>query len=96
MIDTAQPPTTQQDTISVADLRAAGLTPRQIHRLELLRDCLRCYPLIEHFTGKQWRQLLFLKWRYDHGEYVEDLPSPKPVSDDVTVEQFLTDTLESD
>jgi hypothetical protein len=56
------------------DLRSAGFTPREIHRLHSLRDCLRCYPHLEYFTNRQWRQLLFMKWRYDRGEYADDMP----------------------
>ena len=57
-----------------ADLRAIGLTPREIYRLRMLRDCLGCYPHIEFFNSDEWRKLLFMKWRYDHGEYADDMP----------------------
>lgn len=59
---------------SAADLRSAGLSPREIYRLRAMRDCLRYYPHLEFFANDQWRQLLFMKWRYDHGEYVDDMP----------------------
>ncbi|CAN5519442.1 hypothetical protein BH23CHL2_BH23CHL2_05830 [soil metagenome] len=73
--------TDQQKTFTVqsaADLRSIGLTPREIYRLRAMRDCLRCYPHLEFFANDQWRQLLFMKWRYDHGEYADDMP-PKSV-----------------
>jgi hypothetical protein len=57
-----------------ADLRAIGMTPREIYRLRTLRDCIGCYPHLEFFGNDEWRQLLFMKWRYDHGEYVDDMP----------------------
>jgi hypothetical protein len=94
MIEAAQQTTTRLNTITVADLRAAGLAPRQIHRLQHLRDCLRCHPHIEHFASDQWRQLLFLKWRCDHGEYADDMPPESPHPAGASVEQVLTDVLE--
>ncbi len=57
-----------------ADLRAVGLSPREIYRLRTLRDCIGCYPHIEFFTNDEWRNLLFMKWRYDQGEYADDMP----------------------
>ena len=69
---------TQQTTTTIArtveDLRAVGLTPREIYRLRVLRDCLGCYPHLEFFSNDEWRKLLFMKWRYEHGEYAGDMP----------------------
>lgn len=94
MLEAPQQTTTQLNTVTIPDLRAAGCSPRQIHRLVLLRDCLRYYPHIELFENDQWRRLLFLKWRFDHGEYADDMP-PKTAQPDTTpVEQVLTDVLE--
>ena len=56
-------------TMTAEDLRDAGLSPREIHRLKILRDCVDCYPQIEFFGSSEWKQLLFLKWRIDHGEF---------------------------
>jgi hypothetical protein len=95
MIEAAQQTTTRLNTMTVGDLRAAGLTPRQIHRLQMLRDCLRYYPHIEYFSNDQWRRLLFLQWRYEHGEYADDMPPPAPTVMDVTIEQVLIDVLET-
>lgn len=59
---------------AAAELRSVGLSPREIQRLRQMRDCIECYPQIEFFANDQWRELLFMKWRYDHGEYIDDMP----------------------
>lgn len=76
--------TTKLPVQTIADLRSVGLTPREIHRLRNMRDCLSCYPQIEFFANDQWRRLLFMKWRYDRGEYADDRPpnSVVVISDD--------------
>lgn len=56
-------------TLTAQDLRDVGFTPREIHRLTALRACVDCYPHIEFFGSNEWKQLLFLKWRIDHGQY---------------------------
>lgn len=70
---------TTEPTVEIAqtpaDLRAIGMTPREIYRLRLFRDCIGCYPHIEFFSNDEWRQLLFMKWRYDQGEYADDMPT---------------------
>jgi hypothetical protein len=68
---------------SLVDLRSAGLAPQEIHRLHQLRDCLRYFPRLEFFTNEQWCRLLFMKWRYDRGEYTRDMPhAPQPAGDE--------------
>jgi hypothetical protein len=73
-------PTTETTIKSSADLRAIGLAPREIYRLRVLRDCIGCYPHIEFFTNDEWRNLLFMKWRYDQGEYADDMPPDTIIS----------------
>ncbi|HLT18192.1 MAG TPA: hypothetical protein VKZ96_01955 [Thermomicrobiales bacterium] len=77
MSDTATPANQPLSAISVktfTDLRSAGLEPDAIHRLHQLRDRLSPFPHIEFFSDDQWCHLRFLKWRYDNGEYAEDMP----------------------
>lgn len=66
--------TTDTTVRTSADLRAVGLTPREIYQLRILRDCIGCYPHLEFFATDEWRNLLFMKWRYDQGEYADDMP----------------------
>ncbi len=78
MSDMKVPTTQKLADITVqapVDLRTAGFTPGEILSLQSLRDCLLCYPHLEYFTNTQWRQLLFMKWRYDRGDYADDMPS---------------------
>jgi hypothetical protein len=52
--------------IAVADLADAGFTTAQIDRLSALREH---YPFIEYVENdSQWRRLMFLKWRFEHGD----------------------------
>ena len=69
--ETTRNPVEQNRTMTSDDLREAGFSPREIHRLEVFRDCLGCYPHIEFFGSREWKQLLFLKWRIEHGEYAK-------------------------
>ncbi len=57
---------------SVDDLRTAGLTLREIYQLQELRNSVRYYPHLEFFPNEQWRRLLFMKWRYERGAYVDN------------------------
>lgn len=76
MAETTNRPTTSTPEIARTpeDLRAIGMTPREIYRLRMLRDCVGFYPHLEFFATDEWRRLLFMKWRYDQGEYVNDMP----------------------
>jgi hypothetical protein len=52
--------------ITVEDLIDIGFTQNEIQMLSALRAH---YPFIEYAeTDSQWRRLLFLKWRYQHGD----------------------------
>ena len=84
-----KPTTEATDTTirSTADLRAIGLAPREIYRLRVLRDCIGCYPHIEFFANDEWRNLLFMKWRYDQGEYADDMPPDTIISNKALAEE---------
>lgn len=52
--------------LTVQDLLDQGFTTAEISRLATLRDS---YPFIEYAeSDSQWRRLLFLKWRFQHGD----------------------------
>jgi hypothetical protein len=51
---------------SITELRRVGFTTEQIERLVVLRAQ---YPFLEWVdTDNQWQRLLFLKWRFQHGD----------------------------
>ena len=51
---------------TISELRRVGFTAAQIERLVALRAQ---YPFLEWVdTSSQWQRLLFLKWRYQHGD----------------------------
>ncbi|HUG14901.1 MAG TPA: hypothetical protein VMM78_07745 [Thermomicrobiales bacterium] len=52
--------------VTVEDLERLGFTDSEIFTLTALRAA---YPFIEYVdTASQWRRLLFLQWRYRHGD----------------------------
>jgi hypothetical protein len=54
------------EEVTVKDLIEIGFTQDQIDMLVVLRAH---YPFIEYAeTDSQWRRLLFLRWRYQHGD----------------------------
>lgn len=56
------------DEIGVEDLVDAGFTSVEIAKLSALKEN---YPFIEYVeSDNQWRRLLFMKWRYRHGDLV--------------------------
>jgi hypothetical protein len=58
--------TMRTDYITVEDLAAEGFTVTEIEALSALKAA---YPFIEYVdSASQWRRLLFLKWRYQHGD----------------------------
>lgn len=55
-----------KETISIEDLESLGFTADQILALTALRAA---YPFVEYVdTASQWQRLLFLQWRYRHGD----------------------------
>jgi hypothetical protein len=52
--------------VTVEDLIDIGFTQDEVGKLSVLRAH---YPFIEYAeSDSQWRRLLFLKWRYQHGD----------------------------
>jgi hypothetical protein len=52
--------------LTIEDLIDIGFTQDEIDKLVVLRAS---YPFIEYAeSDSQWRRLLFLKWRYQHGD----------------------------
>lgn len=55
-----------KETISIEDLESLGFTADQILALTALRAA---YPFVGYVdTASQWQRLLFLQWRYRHGD----------------------------
>lgn len=55
-----------KQSITVEDLANLGFTEEEVLALSALRAA---YPFIEYVdTASQWRRLLFLQWRYRHGD----------------------------
>jgi hypothetical protein len=55
-----------QQSITVEDLHSLGFSQEEILALTALRAA---YPFVEYVdTASQWRRLLFLQWRYRHGD----------------------------
>lgn len=60
----------QPDREVTAELTRAGFSPEEAERL---RELKREYPFVEYVdSGRQWQRLLFLKWRYEHGDLKRD------------------------
>jgi hypothetical protein len=58
--------TVRSECPTVEDLVEAGFNESEI---ELLSALKAAYPFVEYVdTASQWRRLLFLKWRYQHGD----------------------------
>jgi hypothetical protein len=58
--------TVRSEYSTVEDLVEAGFSESEIEALSALKAA---YPFVEYVdTASQWRRLLFLKWRYQHGD----------------------------
>lgn len=64
-------PATTQKKITVDDLRQIGFNERGIKILNILRSV---YPFWEYCDTKEWRNLQFLKWRYENTDLREEKP----------------------
>jgi hypothetical protein len=63
---TAASLTVRQDYLTVEELADLGFTEPEIESLSALKAA---YPFVEYVdTASQWRRLLFLKWRFQHGD----------------------------
>jgi hypothetical protein len=63
---TAASLTVRQDYLTVEELADLGFTESEIESLSALKAA---YPFVEYVdTASQWRRLLFLKWRFQHGD----------------------------
>ena len=52
--------------VTVQDLVDIGFTSSEIEKLAALKGH---YPFLEYAeSDSQWRRLLFLKWRFEHGD----------------------------
>jgi hypothetical protein len=59
--------TTRTRTTRNLDLAALGFAPEQIARLEQLKRSYSAFS--EQFeSDREFQQVAFLKWRYDHGD----------------------------
>jgi hypothetical protein len=56
-------------TVTTQQLEAEEFSPEQIAKLEALRAS---YPLIELVDDAEWKQIRFLRWLHQQGQYPED------------------------